>query len=151
MREPERTVGSIGAPAARSGRFAPFVAVGALGFAVDASILTALVNGLGWPWYSARTLSFAAAVTATWACNRRWVFEKTPDVRKEYATYVVTQVVGAAINLAGFALLIELMPQLARVPVVPLAGGGALALLFNYFAARRWVFVTAALRGDTPR
>jgi putative flippase GtrA len=60
-------------------------------------------------------------------------------------------VVGAAINLAGFALLIGLMPRLARVPIVPLAGGGALALIFNFFAARRWVFVSESLRGDTPR
>jgi putative flippase GtrA len=132
--------GDVDALAERSGRFGSFVAVGALGFAVDASILTALVSGFGWTWYSARAVSFAAAVTTTWLCNRRWVFQKTSDARREYATYVVMQVVGALINLMMFALLIELVPRLASVPVVPLAGAAAVALLFNYFAARRWVF-----------
>lgn len=101
------------------------------------------MSGFAWSHYSARAISFGAAVTATWLCNRRWVFEKTPDARKEYGAYLLTQVVGATINLGGFALLIELVPSLARMPVVPLAGGGILALLFNYFAARRWVFVNA--------
>jgi putative flippase GtrA len=140
----------VSAPNARPSRFGPFVAVGAIGFAIDASILTALVSGFGWSHYAARAVSFAAAVTATWLCNRRWVFEKTPDARKEYGTYLVTQIVGATINLGGFALLIELFPALARIPVVPLAGGGILALLFNYFAARRWVFVSGSV-GEVRR
>lgn len=54
---------------------------------------------------------------------------------------MLTQIVGATINLGGFALLLALFPSLARFPVVALMGGGILALLFNYFAARRWVFV----------
>lgn len=140
----------MSAAAPRPSRFGPFVAVGALGFAIDASILTALVSGFGWSHYAARAVSFAAAVTATWLCNRSWVFQKTRDTRKEYGTYLLTQVVGATINLGGFALLIELMPSLAQIPVVPLAGGGILALLFNFFAARRWVFVDTPARRE-PR
>jgi putative flippase GtrA len=134
----------------RTGRFAPFVAVGALGFAIDASILTALVTVFGWSNYSARAISFAAAVTATWLCNRRWVFERTPDARREYGTYLLTQIIGASINLGGFALLIEIFPALARMPVLPLAGGGILALLFNFFAARRWVFATPRPSPELP-
>jgi putative flippase GtrA len=116
------------------------VAVGALGFVIDAAILTVLVSFFGWSTYAGRAVSFAAAITATWLSNRRWVFERTPNARKEYGTYLLTQVVGATINLGGFALLIQLFPALARFPVVPLAGGGVLALLFNFFAAHRWVF-----------
>ena len=136
---------------ARRGRFGPFLAVGALGFAIDATILTILVSGLGWSSYSARAVSFGAAVTATWLCNRRWVFEKTPHARKEYGAYLLTQVVGATINLGGFALLIELIPRLVPTPVVPLAGGGVLALLFNYLAVRRWVFVNPVAREGALR
>lgn len=127
----------------RRSRFAPFVGVGAIGFAVDASILT-LLAGFGWSNYAARAVSFPIAITVTWLCNRNWVFTRTNDVRREYGAWVLTQVVGAAINLGGFALLLSLFPTLENVPVVALIGGGILALLFNYFAARRWVFVNKA-------
>lgn len=122
-------------------RFAPFVGVGAIGFAVDASILTALTAGFGWSNYAARAVSFSIAITVTWLCNRNWVFMRTSNPRREYGAWVLTQIVGATINLGGYVLLLTLFPALERFPVVALMGGGILALLFNYFAARRWVFV----------
>jgi putative flippase GtrA len=129
----------------RRSRFAPFVGVGAIGFIIDASILTLLAS-FGWSNYAARAVSFPIAITVTWLCNRNWVFTRTDNVRREYGAWVLTQVVGAAINLGGFALLLSLFPRLETVPVVALIGGGILALLFNYFAARRWVFVRGATR-----
>jgi putative flippase GtrA len=114
---------------------------------VDATLLTTLVHGLDWSHYTARAVSFVAAVTVTWLCNRRFVFQRSRDARKEFGAYFVTQVIGAVINLGTYALLIELVPGLARVPVVPLAGGGILALLFNYSAASRWVFANPRLDG----
>ncbi len=117
------------------------MAVATVGFATDAAILTILVNALGWSTYAGRAVSFGAAITVTWLCNRTFVFERTKNARREYGTYLLTQTVGTTINLGGFALLIELVPSLARIPVIPLAGGGILAMVFNYFAARRWVFV----------
>ena len=127
--------------APKRSRFAPFVGVGAVGFVVDASILTALTSGFDWSNYSARAVSFAVAITVTWLLNRNWVFIRTRNVRREYGAWVLTQIVGASINLGGFALLLALFSELARFPVVALMGGGILALVFNYFAARRWVFV----------
>jgi putative flippase GtrA len=119
------------------------VVVATLGFATDAAILTILVDRLAWSTYASRAVSFATAITVTWLCNRSWVFERTRNARKEYGTYLLTQTAGATINLGGFVLLIELVPSLARMPVIALAGGGILAMVFNYFAARRWVFVNA--------
>jgi putative flippase GtrA len=107
--------------------------VGVAGFLVDATILSALV-------YTARALSFATAVTLTWYLNRHWVFSPTSDGTKEYGAYFALQALGAAINLGVYALVIAASPSLARYPVVPLAAGAALALLFNYAAAGRWVF-----------
>jgi putative flippase GtrA len=85
-------------------------------------------------------LSFVPAVTVTWYCNRRWVFARTNDATREYSAYFGVQVLGAAINFGTYALLIAIVPPLTRLPVAPLAAGSALALLFNYSAARRWVF-----------
>ena len=136
----ERHAGRQPRSAARSHPFWSFVAVGTLGFAVDASALTALVVGLDWSPYIARLVSFFAAVTVTWYCNRRFVFRPTALPRREYGAYVAVQVVGACINFGVYALIIAAFPETARVPVLPLAAGSALALWFNYAAARRWVF-----------
>ena len=61
-------------------RFASYTTVGIIGFIVDAGILSALVHVWQWPHYTARAVSFSAAVTVTWALNRRWVFARTQDV-----------------------------------------------------------------------
>ena len=122
------------------GRFPSFVVVGSLGFIIDATVLSLLVHVWDWHPYAARALSFPPAVTVTWLCNRRWVFSRTADAAREYGAYFGVQAVGAGINFGTYALLIALIPSLARAPLVPLVAGSALALVFNYSAVRRWVF-----------
>lgn len=119
-----------------------FVFVGAIGFLIDAGILTLLMTGFGFDHYTARAISFTAAVTATWYMNRRWVFERNavPMNGREYTSYVVVQIIGAVINLSVFVMVIEFVPRLARLPVIPLAIGAAAALLFNFSAMSRFVF-----------
>lgn len=141
-----------------SARFGAFAVVGGIGFLVDAGVLTALVNGFGINPYAARAVSFAAAVTATWWLNRSWTFgnrnEACGDVPKatgvvsriaaEYARYVGVQTTGALINLGVYALCVAADPALAAYPILPLAAGSAVALLYNYAASRRFVFTGAA-------
>ena len=124
--------------------FPGFIVVGGIGFVVDGTLLSILVHLFDWPHLQARMVSFATAVTVTWLCNRRWVFAATDDGTREYGAYFGVQVVGAAINLGTYALVIALVPTLARLPVLPLAAGAALAMVFNYSAASRWVFSRAA-------
>jgi putative flippase GtrA len=115
-----------------------FALVGVLGFVIDASVLTLLVNGFGHDHFTSRAISFSLAVTATWLANRRWTFEPTEHRGKEYAGYLSTQLVGAIINLGIYVLLIQFIPSLAKTPVIPLACGAFVALLFN-FASARWL------------
>jgi len=122
-------------------QFARFVGVGAVGFVIDAGILTALMNGFGWGPYAARAISFSAAVSVTWALNRRQVFRPTARPKREYSSYFVVQSIGASINLGIFAVLIELVPALLAWPFVPLAIGGCAGLVFNFFGSRAFVFV----------
>jgi putative flippase GtrA len=116
--------------------------VGAIGFLVDASILTVLVTGLGWGHYGARAISFATAVTVTWYLNRRWTFAKRAcsDRRREYSRYFIVQAIGAVINLGVYSLCIELYSPLAAVPIVPLAIGAGIAMIFNFLASRYFAF-----------
>ena len=121
-----------------------FVLVGAIGFLVDAGILTVLVNGFGAGHYAASAVTFTAAVTATWYLNRRWVFERMAARKRsrEYTSYLIVQVIGAMINLSVYVAAIELAPNLAETPVIPLAIGAAVALLFNFSASSRFVFTS---------
>jgi len=133
----------VSQPRSRHRRFGSFVGVGLAGFIADAAILSTLMHVWEWHHYTARALSFAAAVTLTWYLNRHWVFWRTSDRKREYGAYFGVQAVGAAINLGTYALIIAVLPSLARLPVLPLAAGALLASLFNYSAASRWVFAAA--------
>lgn len=100
------------------------------------------MTGLGFGHYGARAISFSTAVTVTWYVNRRWVFERM-TVRmsgREYASYLLVQIIGAAINLSVFIAAIEFVPSLAKLPVIPLALGAAVALVFNFSASSKFVF-----------
>jgi putative flippase GtrA len=133
-------------------RLPGFILVGAIGFLIDAGILTALMKSLGFGHYGARAISFTIAVTATWYMNRRWVFERNA-VRmssQEYTSYLSVQVIGALINLSVFAAVIEFVPGLAKIPVIPLAVGAAVALMFNFSASSRFVFADAKNQTTEP-
>jgi putative flippase GtrA len=123
-------------------RFPGFILVGAIGFLIDAGILTVMMKILGFGHYGARAISFTIAVTATWYMNRRWVFDRHAArmSRREYTSYASVQVIGALINLSVFAVVIEFVPGLTTMPVIPLAVGAAVALVFNFGASSRFVF-----------
>jgi putative flippase GtrA len=129
--------------ATASRRFAKFIAVGGIGFLVDAGVLTLAVGAFGASVYPARALSFSVAVFATWLLNRTFVFDsagRRAPVVGEYSRYLVTQVIAAFCNLAVFAALIEVLPRLATTPVVPLAAGAVLGAFVNYGGSAWWVF-----------
>jgi len=123
-----------------------FGCVGAVGFAVDAGVLSALNKGFGVNVYAARVVSFVVAVFVTWLLNRTLVFKQAADVprdkRREYASYFTIQTIGALINLGVFAALIASQPALKAYPIIPLAAGSIVGMFFNYAGAHFWVFKT---------
>jgi len=126
-------------------RLGSFVAVGAVGFAVDAGVLLSLAPLLG-P-YGARLVSFAVAVTATWLLNRLVTFSDRRSRRKfaEWGRYVSTQALGALTNLAIYAGSIAVVPAFADMLIIPLAFGSAGGLIVNYCLAH-WVAFPATDR-----
>lgn len=123
-----------------------FGLVGGIGFVVDASVLQILVSQAHWSPYSARGLSFGLAVTVTFALNRLWTFRhrRISSKTAAYARYFLVQGTGALINLAVFYLCLSLVPFLQAWPIVALAIGSAVALLFTFNASRHLVFVDKA-------
>ena len=118
-----------------------FAVVGAIGFAVDGAVLQLLVAKAGWSPFAARALSFPPALTCTFLLNRAWTFESLRiPAAQAYGAYTVIQVIGALVNLAVFSLCVLLVPLLYDWPLVALAIGAGVALLFNFSASRRLVF-----------
>jgi putative flippase GtrA len=143
-RASERPAGGRGDLTVRA-EFVRFVAVGFVGFVVDAGVLTLLASFLGWNVYAARGVSFGIAVFVTWLINRRWTFGSrtmsgAAAAGAEYSRYLVVQVIGALANLGVFVGVLAIQPGLIRYPVVPLAFGAVAGLLVNYCGARAWVF-----------
>lgn len=125
-------------------QFAAFGAIGTVGFVVDAGVLTLLSQAAGIDIYLSRLVSFTVAVLVTWLLNRSLVFKtrhaESRQKRRELGRYFLVQAGGAIVNLAAFAALVWFYPQLRAIPVVPLAAGAVLALLFNFSGSRLWVF-----------
>lgn len=119
-----------------------FTFVGGIGFMADASVLTLLVNGLNWGPYRARLCSFAVAVTLTWYLNRHWTFASQARNNKkiEYARYLTVQSIGALLNLGIYSICLETFPVMVTYPVLALAIGSGIALFFNFYASRYFVF-----------
>jgi putative flippase GtrA len=124
-------------------RLRSFVAVGAVGFVIDAGLLAALAHGAGWSPWLARVPSFLTAVTATWLLNRRLTFagRGLQSRSLEAISYGAIQVCGALINLAVFGFCLARFPQLAALPLIPFAAGAGVAMICNYLAASRLLYV----------
>lgn len=125
----------------RGCEFPRFVFVGAVGFCVDAGLLTLLMQ-TGWNIMPARSVSFLSAVTCTWILNRIYTFRMAQriGILKQSVSYIATQVIGAVINLMVFFALIELYPALHNTPMIPLTFGAVASLAFNFTVSTRYVF-----------
>ena len=122
-----------------------FAIVGGIGFIVDAGLLTLLYSLGGINLYLSRLFSFTAASFVTWLLNRTNVFYVSQelsgkDKSHEYMAYVSVQIIGALINLSVFVAVISLFPMLSEKPVIPLATGAVVAMIFNYTALRFTVY-----------
>lgn len=116
-----------------------FVAVGAVGFAIDAALFAALMAN-GWGIVAARAVSASCSITTTWALNRRLTFvtRRSPRRGPELLRYSLAQTAGLAVNFGVFALALQ--SGLAAAPLAALALGAAAALAFNFASARLWAF-----------
>lgn len=119
-----------------------FLAVGGVGFVIEAVILTALTQYAAWSPWQARIPSFLTAVLITWALNRRHTFPDRGLQQRstEALFYTAIQGGGALINLGIFGVCLAMVPQFARVPVIPLAIGAVGGFVFNYVLSSKWLY-----------
>ncbi|MDX2095847.1 MAG: GtrA family protein [Alphaproteobacteria bacterium] len=126
----------------RHREFLRFCMVGFLAFLVDSSLLELLVyTGLTAP--VARGLSIAVALQCSYFLHGAFTFRAHGGYSiKSWMKFMLGNLMGAALNYGVFLLV--LMAQVgadARIArLAALLAGTAVALLFNYWASRRFVF-----------
>ena len=121
--------------------FLRFGVVGTVGFVVDTAVLYAgLALGLG--LYGGRAVSYLAAATTTWALNRLWTFRGRGDgpVHRQWALFLLVNLVGFAMNYGTYAALIEFVPMVAAHPVLGVAAGALAGMFGNFVLSRQLVF-----------
>jgi len=119
-----------------------FAVSGVLGFGVDALVLSAAM-AIGTQFAGARAVSFLAAATFTWAFNRRHTFRRegpTPPTWSEWGKYMAAMAAGGAINYAVSLWSYEGFDLFREIPVLALALGSGVGMLFNFISARFLVF-----------
>lgn len=122
-----------------------FATIGSIGFAIDGVIVTVLSVSAGINIYTSRLISFLLASLTTWLLNRQHTFRRVRQDTKistsnEYIRYIVIQIGGSVINLSVFTWLVATNPALQSIPIMPLAAGASVALVFNFLGARLWVY-----------
>lgn len=122
-------------------QFLRFCLVGGVGFVVDAGALLLLI-GAGLDRYSGRVLSYLAAATVTWVLNRRYTFAGAAPqaLHRQWAHYVGVNALGAGVNYLVYVGCLLASDTFYRHPVLAVAAGSAVALVFNFAANRYLVF-----------
>ena len=125
-------------------QFLRFGLVGVAGYAVDASVLTALVELLAIDPYSARVVSFLCAATTTWGLNRRFTFARNPVRRPagEWLGFLAVSLGGAAINYGTYVLALQFWALAFEFPALGAACGALAGFLFNFPESKHLVFRT---------
>lgn len=130
-------------------QFLRFGVVGIIGFLVDTAVLYAgLALGLG--LYGGRALSYLAAASATFALNRAWTFRGQGEgrVARQWALFVVLNLVGFAFNYGTYAALVASVALVAQHPVIGVAAGSLAGMMGNFLLSRRYVFGGASRAPD---
>jgi putative flippase GtrA len=122
--------------------FLRFGLVGTVGFLADGGLLQALVSLADWGVIQARILSFPVAVFSTWLLNRHFTFDQANDgaAGRSFARYVAVSLGGASVNFVIYTVLVLSVSPMAALPIMPLAIASIVALAFNYFGSKHFVF-----------
>ena len=133
-------------------QFFRFAAFGVLGFGVDAGTLLVARSLFGMNLYGARVMSFLAAVTTTWALNRRFTFRRTSLAHfSEWLRFMAFNAVGGLVNFGTYVWMVHELAMVRDVPVIGVAAGSVAGLFVNFTLTKMFVFVNRDERGRAIR
>ncbi len=125
----------------RTQRFLRFLAVGVLGFVVDAGLTLLLSQGNHLHALAARVPAFVAASAVTYALNRCWTFAARSSAwLRGWRHYLAVTSIGALLNYLTYALTIVLVGTSPRTTLAGVALGSIVGLGFNFALSDRIVF-----------
>lgn len=117
-----------------------FALVGCVGFVSDAGLTLLLHTQAGLGEAAARVLGFIGAATVTWWLNHQFTF-RVQGSASSWLRYVVITSAGAAINIACYLGVVRLLGTRPLHLLAGVAVGSIVAMGFNFWVSRRWVFV----------
>jgi len=119
-----------------------FIFVGGTGFVCDLIILQSLLYFVEMDSIKARLISFSIAITVTWILNRNITFKSTKGTNKatEWIKYAIANGLGGGINLLIYILLVSSEINYFSSPLIALSIASAVALIFNFFSNKIFVF-----------
>jgi putative flippase GtrA len=120
-------------------QFGRFCLVGGVGFIVDAGLTLLITQGFGLSPVLSRAVAFASAASVTWALNSRFTFRSRGGLGS-WMPYVLSTSIGALVNGGIYLLWLHLAGRTAAQILVGVALGSAVALVFNFTIARRFIF-----------
>src|SRR3984957_4792689 len=118
-------------------RFLRFAFVGTCGFLVNWGALYLALHFAHLDKYSGWFAAFLVAVTFTWWGNRTLTFRESAareGLAREWATFVVANSLGALANFAVYSGLVTFAAPPLGYPLVAIAAGTLVGLLFNFVA-----------------
>jgi putative flippase GtrA len=122
-------------------QFLQFAFAGTIGFVVDAGVLLIVHQWLG--AYYGRLASFACAVLTTWLINRSLTFRNqisNQPLHHEFSRYFLTTLVGGAVNVACYSLMVYGLALSVRALPLAVAVGSLAGMVVNYWLSRSFVF-----------
>lgn len=122
-----------------------FGMVGGMGFCTETVLLLIGIKLIGLGPIVARVPSFTAAVFVTWYFNRKFTFKMTEKTFLEsFPHYISANFVGMLMNFGIYSAAILWLPNsLGKYPIVALAAGALVSLVFNFTISRYFIFKPA--------
>jgi putative flippase GtrA len=124
-------------------RFLRFALVGGAGFFVNEAVLFCVMRVVHLDKYTGWFASFMVAVTFTWWGNRALTFRDVAagkGLLSEWATFVAANSLGAMANFATYFVLVTFSAWPLANPLIAVAAGTLVGLVFNYAASKHFVF-----------
>jgi len=130
--------------------FVRFAVVGTAGLFVDMAALFVELDLIGLGYIAGRGVSYLAAATFTWACNR-WITFANPGSGRavtQWARFLVVNSAGGAVNFAVYVFVVATLTADRTLPAdvgpyVPYIGvalGSVSGLIVNFTLSKRFVF-----------
>lgn len=130
--------------------FARFSAVGAAGLFVDMASLYVAIEWIGLSYVAGRGVSYLAAATFTWACNRSITFASKGSGGElgQWVRFLAVNSAGGAVNFAVYLFVVAAIGSSGGLPssvdpMLPYLGvalGSLSGLLFNFTLSKLLVF-----------